>query len=174
MAKAELDRVTEEKILKGGVLAKLYFDMQDKDKDKLQPLMVNLINEHLMKEKGVVYCYGSIDEPILVKDLYTTSAVVTVLVDSFIPLVNIAFNYAPAGVEVLKPEKGIVLKANDMQAVLIDISQISVNYSRYVLEKVLGKEDLELIQRDLENRAKIGKDLLEKKVGENAGGEAGK
>ncbi|MGC8622516.1 MAG: hypothetical protein ACP5SJ_00145 [Candidatus Micrarchaeia archaeon] len=174
MAKAELDRVTEEKILKGGVLAKLYFDMQDKDKDKLQPLMVNLINEHLMKEKGVVYCYGSIDEPILVKDLYTTSAVVTVLVDSFIPLVNIAFNYAPAGVEVLKPEKGIVLKANDMQAVLIDISQISVNYSRYVLEKVLGKDDLELIQRDLENRAKIGKDLLEKKVGENAGGEAGK
>ena len=41
MAKAELDRVTEEKILKGGVLAKLYFDMQDKDKDKLQPLMVH-------------------------------------------------------------------------------------------------------------------------------------
>ncbi len=166
MAKNEVDRVTEERILKGGVLVKLYFDMQDKDKEKLQPLMANLINEHLMKEKGVVYCYGAIEEPILVKDLYTTSAVVTVLVDSFIPLVNIAFNYAPAGIEVMRPEKGIILKANDMQAVLIDISQISINYSRYVLEKVLKKEDIEVIRQDLENRARIGKELLDKKAGD--------
>lgn len=170
MAKNEVDRVTEERILKGGVLVKLYFDMQDKDKEKLQPLMANLINEHLMKEKGVVYCYGAIEEPILVKDLYTTSAVVTVLVDSFIPLVNIAFNYAPAGIEVMRPEKGIILKANDMQAVLIDISQISINYSRYVLEKVLKKEDMEVIRQDLENRARIGKELIDKKAG-NAGSE---
>jgi len=169
MAKTELDKVTEEKVQKGGVLARLYFDMQDKDKEKLQPLMVNLINEHLMKEKGVVYCYGSIDEPIFVKDAYTTSAVVTVLADSFIPLVGIAFNYAPAGVEIIKPEKGIVLKANDMQAILIDISQISINFSRYVLEKVLKKEDIDIIMKDLENRERIGRELLEKKKQDGAG-----
>ncbi|MEM3227600.1 MAG: hypothetical protein QXK65_01465 [Candidatus Micrarchaeaceae archaeon] len=174
MAKTDLERVTEEKIQKGGVLSKLYFDMQDKDKEKLQPLMANLINDHLLKEKGVVYCYGAIDEPILFKDLYTTSAVVTVLTDSFLPLVNIAFNYAPAGIEVLRPEKGIQLKANEMQAILIDISQISINYSRYVLEKVLKKEDIEFLQRELENRERIGKALLEKKTEERQGSETGK
>ena len=162
MAKSELNRVTEEKIQKGGVLVKLYFDMQDKDKDKLQPFLTNLINEHLLKEKGVVYCYGSVDEPIEVKGLWSTNAVITLLVESFIPLIGIAFNYAPAGIEVLKPEQGILLKAGDMQAILIDLSQISINYSKYVLDKVLKPEDIEKINRDMENRERIGRDLINK------------
>ena len=64
MAKSEVDKVTEEKIARGGVLVKFYFDMQHKDKEQLQPLMTDLINNHLMKEKGVVYCYGAIEEPL--------------------------------------------------------------------------------------------------------------
>ena len=39
MAKSDVDRTTDEKVAKGGVLAKLYFDMQNKDKEKLQPLL---------------------------------------------------------------------------------------------------------------------------------------
>ena len=66
----------------GGVLVKLYFDIQDKDKDKLQPLMTDLINNRLLKSNGVVYCYGKILDPIGKDDLYITSAIVTVLTDS--------------------------------------------------------------------------------------------
>ncbi|MCL5440350.1 MAG: hypothetical protein M1448_00490 [Candidatus Marsarchaeota archaeon] len=158
--KNDVDMVTEEKVRKGGVLARLYFDMQDKDKEKLQHIMLSLVNDKLMKEKGVVYCYGTIEEPLEKDGIYITSATVTLLMDNFAPLIGIAFNYAPAGVEVLKPEKEIKLKTNEVQTILMDISQISINYSKYIFERVLKPEDMEAITRDLENRAEIGKKLI--------------
>ena len=33
MAKSEMDRITEEKIAAGGILAKFYFDIQNEEKD---------------------------------------------------------------------------------------------------------------------------------------------
>ncbi len=163
MAKSDVDRVTEEKIAKGGVLVKLYFDMQDKDKDKLQPLLIDLINERLMKEKGVVYCSGSVEEPIEQGGMWITSAMVTMLFDSFMPLIGIAFHYSPAGIEILKPTNDMTFKTFQLQSMLMDMSQISMDYSKFILEKVMKDEDKEAIRRQLDNRREIGKKLLEKK-----------
>ena len=163
MAKSEVDQITDEKIAKGGVLVKFYFDMQHKEKEKLQPLMTDLINERLMKEKGVIYCYGVIEEPMLVNDVYSTSATVTVLFDSFLSIINVAFNYAPAGVEIMRPTTEMTFRIFDLHAILMDLSQLSVTYSRYMLEHVLKGEDLETVSKALEGRAELGKKLLEKK-----------
>jgi len=169
MAKSELEALTEEKIGKGGVLVKLYFDMQHVDKEKLQPLMAELINEHLLKEPGVVYCYGAIDEPLEKDGIYITNAVLTLLVDNFIPLVGIALRYSPAGIEIIKPTKEMVFRISNLQSMLMDLSMFSLNYSKYVLEKVLKPEDIANISKQLDNRAELGKKLLEstKKKEEN-------
>jgi hypothetical protein len=159
MAKSEVDRVTEEKIAKGGILVRMYFDMEEKDKDKLQSIMLDLVNHRLMKEPGVVYCYGAIEEPLERKGVFITSASVTVLFSHFLPLVGIAFKYAPAGVEILKPEREMHFKISDLQNMLMDLSQISVDYSKYILEKVLKPEDMELIKQQIENRVEIGKKI---------------
>lgn len=159
--KSDLDLVTEEKIRSGGILVKLYFDIQDKDKDKLQPLLTDLINNRLMKSKGVVYCYGKILEPMGKEDLFITSAIVTVLTDSIGALINIMFNFAPAGLEVLRPEKEIFIKASELQSLLLDISNISITYSKYILERVMDKSEAEMIRKQLENRAELGKKLVE-------------
>lgn len=95
--------------------------------------------------------------------VFITSAIATVLVEKFVTLVNIAFGYSPAGVEILKPDREILFKPMELQSMLLDISQISLNYSRYVLERVLKPEDLTKITTQLENRALIGKRLMEKK-----------
>ncbi len=163
MAKSDVDRVTEEKIAKGGVLVRLYFDMQHNEKEKLQPLLVDLVNERLMKEKGVVYCYGSVEEPLEKEGTYITSATVTVLFDSFMPLIGISFRYAPAGIEILKPTSNMTFKMHELQSMLMDLSQISLDYSKYILEKVLKPEDIAKIREQLENRHELGKRLLEKK-----------
>ncbi|MGI0100787.1 MAG: hypothetical protein ACREBH_03685 [Candidatus Micrarchaeaceae archaeon] len=163
MPKSDVDKVTEEKIAKGGLLVKFYFDMQSEDKEKLQPILVDLINERLMKEKGVVYCFGSVEEPLEKGGIWITSAIVTVLFDSFVPLIGISFRYAPAGIEILKPMNEISFKMFELQAMLMDLSQISLDYSKYILEKVLKPEDLEKIRGQLENRAETGKKILEKK-----------
>jgi hypothetical protein len=161
MGKNDVDRVTEEKIAKGGVLARMYFDMEEKDKDKLQAIMLDLVNQRLMKEPGVVYCYGAIEEPLERKGLFITSASITVLFDNFLPLVGIAFKYAPAGVEILKPEKEMHFKILELQNMLMDLSQISVDYSKYILEKVLKPEDMEAIKQQIDHRAEMGKKIRE-------------
>jgi hypothetical protein len=161
VAKSDVDRVTDETILKGGVLVKFYFDMQDHDKDKLQPLMVDLVNQRLMKEPGVVYVYGSIEEPLEKGGIYTTSGMITMLFSNFAPLVSIAFKYAPAGLEILRPEKEIRFKTNELQSILMDLSQISMDYSKYILEKVLKPEELEQINKQMQGRADLAKKFLE-------------
>jgi hypothetical protein len=163
MAKSDVDILTEEKIGKGGVLAKLYFDMQSKNREEIQPALVELINEHLLKEKGVVYCYGMVDEPLEKDGIFITSAVVTVLVEHFFTLVTIAFNYSPAGVEIMQPNRELHFKPAELQSMLLDISQISISYSRYVLEHVLNPEDLAKINTQLDNRALLGKQMMANK-----------
>jgi hypothetical protein len=163
MAKSDVEILTEEKLAKGGVLAKLYFDMQHKQSDQLQPLLVELINEHLLKEKGVIYCYGAVEEPMEQNGIFITSASLTMLFENFFPLVNIALNYAPAGIEILRPNKEISFKVSELQSLLMDLSQVSVNYSKYIAEHVLKPEDMADVDQRLTQRLELGKKLLEKK-----------
>ena len=172
MAKSDVDRVTEEKVARGGVLVKFYFDMQHKDKEQLQPLMTDLINNRLMKEKGVVYCYGAIEEPLQQKDVYTTSAMVTVLFENFMSIINIAFNYAPAGIEIIKPTKDMSFRIGELQNMLMDMSQLSAAYSRFILERVLKPDEIDAMNKSLMNRAEIGKRFLEKRDAEKSDGGA--
>ncbi len=160
MAKSDLNKVTEEKLARGGVLVKLYFDMQHKDKEQLQPLMADLINEHLLKEKGVVYCYGAIEEPIEHAGAYSTSAALTVLFENFMFIVDVVFKYAPAGVEIIKPTKDISFHTGELQNLLMDMSQLSVEYSKFILERVLRPEEKDDMLKALENRAAAGRKFL--------------
>ncbi|MGB9732403.1 MAG: hypothetical protein ACP5P2_00800 [Candidatus Micrarchaeia archaeon] len=163
MKKESVEEVTKRAIENGGILARLYFDMQSEKPDDLQPLMAEMVNNKILKTPGVIYCYGSIDEPIKVDEAtYSTSAVLTILFKDFAALINVAFNYAPAGVEILKPEKEYVLRTSEMQSIVLDVAQISVNYSQYILSKVLSKEDFEKIKESLERREKLGRELLDK------------
>ncbi len=160
MAKSDVDRVTEETVAKGGVLVKFYFDMRHTDREKLQPLMTDLINERLMKEPGMVYCYGAIEEPLERDGIFITSGIVTMLFSSFMPLIGIAFRYAPAGVEVVKPTREMALKPMDLQRALMEISEISMNYSKYILERVLNAEEKEAVAKHLDARAELGKKVI--------------
>lgn len=163
MAKSDVDKVTEDTIAKGGILVKLYFDMRHTERDKLQPLMTDLINERLLKEPGVVYCYGTIEEPLEKDGIFITSAVVSLLMENYLPLVGIAFRYAPAGVEVIKPTRDMVLRPTDLQRILMEISDVSITYSKYILEKVLTDEDKDAMGKHLDSRADLGKKMIEKK-----------
>lgn len=166
MAKSEVEELTKKTVQKGGLLVKLYFDMQSENKGDLQPLMTDLLNNNLMKAPGVVYCYGAIEEPIKMENMFSTSATVVMLLKDIGSLIKTVFRYPPAGVEIMKPEAEYNIKMSDLQAVLIDVAQTAVDYSQYIMERVLTKEDFERVKKDLKNREELGKRLLEKKHGE--------
>jgi hypothetical protein len=122
--------------------------------------MTDLINNRLLKAPGVIYCMGTIDEPILLEDIYSTNAIVTVLFKDIGALINVVFNFAPIGIEILKPEGEYVVKISDLNGVLVSLSQISAEYSKYILTKVLGKEDLANINTSLKAREELGRRLM--------------
>ena len=160
MPKSEVEEVTRKALAKGGVLTKLYFDMQSEKQDDLQPLMADLINNRLLKAPGVVYCFGSIDEPIRTDKTYSTSAIVTVLFKDLWSLVNVAFAFTPAGVEVLKPEGEYVLRSGDLQSLVLNVASVSLEYSNYILSRALNKEDYAKLMSDMKHREELGKKLM--------------
>ena len=161
MAISEVEELTQEVVGKGGVLAKLYFDMESGKEDELQPLMTDLINNRLLKSPGVVYCVGAIDQPLKSGSTYTTSALVTCLFKDFGALVGIAFNFVPASIEILKPERELRLRTTELQKILLDIAQISITYSEYILKRVLSKEDYEKVMKDIAKREELGRKALQ-------------
>ncbi len=164
MAKSEVDELTTKTIDNGGILVRMFFDMQSEKAEDLQPLMIDLANNRLLKMPGVVYCYGAIEEPLKMQDVFSTSAELTVLFKDLWSLLNVSFNFAPAGVELIKPERELKLKPADIETLAMNVSQISVDYSQYILGRVLKKEDLEKIHSITKNREELGKKLMEKKA----------
>jgi hypothetical protein len=160
MVGTEIKEVTDKAIEKGGVLAILYFDMQSQKSDDLQPIMADMINNKLMKSKGVLYCYGSIEEPLKVEDVYSTTATVNILFDGMASMMNVIFNFVPAGIEIVRPEKEFTISISALQSVMLALSQISVEYSHYIMGKVLKKDDFEELESLLKKREELGKKLL--------------
>ncbi len=163
MAKPEYEVMTEKALRSGGMLCKLYFDMQSEKQEELQPLMADLVNNRLLKSEGVLYCFGSIDEPIKLKDVYSTNAIVTALFKDLGAVINVVFNLSPIGIDILKPEGDYVIKPRDLSSLLVSLSQISSEYSKYILTKVLSGRELEKVKSDMLSRAEQGKRLMEKK-----------
>lgn len=160
MAKSEVSEVTEKVIAKGGILTKLYFDMQSEKAEDLQPLMADLINQRLLKAPGVIYAAGSIDEPMKLEDVYSTNAMVTVLFNDLGALINVVFNFSPVGIEVMRPEGDYVIKAAHLNSLLLSLSQISMEYSKYILTKVLHGEELEKVEKELRVREEMGRKAM--------------
>jgi hypothetical protein len=165
MPKSEVEEVTQKTLAKGGLLTKLYFDMQSEKPDDLQPLMADLINNRLLKSPGVVYCFGAIDEPIKTDKTFSTSAIVTVLFKDLWSLVNVAFTFTPAGVEVLKPDREYVLKPFDLQSLVLNVASVSLGYSNYILSRSLNQEDYAKVLDDMKRREELGRKLMERKGG---------
>lgn len=163
MTKSEMEEVTQKALANGGILANLYFDMQNDKEDALQPLLTELINDKLLKSTGVIYCFGSIEAPIKVEHLYSTTSVVTILFKDLAAMISVIFNFAPAGIELLKPEGEYRIRTADLQSVLLQLSQVSMDYSEFILKKVLKPEDIESITNNLKMREELGRKMLEKK-----------
>ena len=166
MAKnSEVDEVTEKTLRSGGVLAVLYFDIHGKNKEELQPLMVDLINNRLLKTRGVVYCHGSVEAPIELGDGYSTAATVEILFKDIKALVEVSFNFAPVGINIIKPENEYIIKMPMMQSLMLDLAQISIEYSNYILSRVLNEDEYKRIQENMKSREEIGKRILGKADG---------
>jgi len=159
--KKTLEEIVRDKVAEGGIHALLYFDVHGNSEQALRTILVDFIGR-LTKERGVVFAVGEIEKPIADGELYSSYGEVKVLTEDFPSLVNVCFNYAPVGIEILEPLE-IKLRSGDAQTALINVSSASSNFTKMVMEKVLTPAQKADLQRKLEARSKIGKLMLEKK-----------
>ncbi|MBI2080030.1 hypothetical protein HYT84_04645 [Candidatus Micrarchaeota archaeon] len=159
----DVERLTKETIDKGGVLAMLYFDLHGTSKEILTQLGAGFVQK-LLKEPGVVTALGEIDEPLETEDkkTFSTSVEVKLLVKDFNFLANICALYSPFGVEILKPND-IKLNLDKAQDLLMNFSNSTFEYKKYILDKISSPADVERYRNHLKQKAELGKKLLEKK-----------
>jgi hypothetical protein len=105
---------------------------------------------------------GEIDKPVEKDGLFSTWAQVKMLARDFTTLVKVATQYSPIGIEILRPAE-VRLSLGEAQGALLDISQTSLNFTRMIMERMLSKEEKEEYQKKMQQRAELGRMLLEKK-----------
>lgn len=150
--------LTQSTIEKGGILTMLYFDVHGPEKDKLEQLLVDLVNR-LNNEKGVIYTVGSIERPIAMGDKFSAAAKITVLTKDFSTLSRICDTYGPMGIEILKPNE-IRLSIPDAQTMLFDHVKIMSDLLREMIERTMTPAEKKNLAKLLEARAEVGKDLI--------------
>ena len=160
MSNKSIDEINEQTVKKGGLLAVMYFDIHGNSPEIIQNSMVDMIAK-LTHEPGVVYATGSIDEPIEFEGMHSTSAEVKILTKDFNSIVSVCFRYGPIGIDIIKPEE-LKLSVPQLHEVLLNISQTSQEYSKFVYGKIMSAEDKEKFNKQLINRAELAKKLVEK------------
>ncbi|MFQ5406015.1 MAG: hypothetical protein ACE5DI_02545 [Candidatus Micrarchaeia archaeon] len=156
----KLEALFEEASKEGAILAVLHFDAHGPDEEKVKSLLVEFMGK-LTKEKGVLYCRAEIEKAISSDNVYSSFSEVKIMTENFQHLLNAVLKYSPIAVEILKPKK-IVLTLSEAQASLLDASQMAQDFSNYVLQNVMKKDQIERFDEHMKRRAEFGKTLLGK------------
>jgi len=157
----DADKLTKATVEKGGVLALLYFDAHTKTKEKAQEIGAGFVSQ-LLKEPGVIFAVGEIDEPIQDRDLFSTSIQVKILVSTFHQLANVCAVHSPFSIEIIQPDE-ITITLGQAHELLMNLSTITADYKKYIMEKLTTPEEREKYARILEKKAELGRRILERK-----------
>jgi len=157
----DADKLTKATVQKGGVLALLYFDAHTKTKEKAQEIGAGFVSQ-LLKEPGVIFAVGEIDEPIQDRDLFSTSIQVKILVSTFHQLANVCAVHSPFSIEIIQPDE-ITITLGQAHELLMNLSTITADYKKYIMEKLTTPEEREKYARILEKKAELGRRILERK-----------
>lgn len=159
----EVEKLTQKTVDDGGVLALLYFDIHGSDKEVLMQIGAGLVQK-ILREEGVVFAKGEIDEPIEEEGLFSTSVELKVLTGDSVSLAHLCANFCPFSLEILEPQEFRVSVA-DMQDLFMFVSSNAHDYKKYIIQKLSTPEKGAEYAKNLKNRAEIGKRLLAKKKG---------
>ncbi len=157
----DIDKLTNETIGNGGVLALLYFDLHGNTKEVIAQLGTGLVQK-MLTEPGMVYAVGQIDEPMQNGEILSSSVEVKVLVKNIAVLARVCGNYSPFSIDLLRPDE-VKMSADQVHAMLMDIAVNNYELKKLIIEKVYTPKDLEAFRKAIEGRMAVGKKLMEKR-----------
>ncbi len=157
----DIDKLTNDTISKGGVLALLYFDLHGSSKEVLNNMGTGFV-DRVLKEPGVIFALAEIQEPIQTEGLYSTSLELKVLTTGMMHIAHLCANYSPFSIEILRPDK-IELSIDKAHELLMYIASTTFEYKKHIIERVARPEEVEAYKKGLLNKIALGKRVLEEK-----------
>ncbi|MCX6695328.1 MAG: hypothetical protein NTU61_03445 [Candidatus Altiarchaeota archaeon] len=149
----------EEKLSEGGILAKMFIEVQGNDKNMAKKALEKTVKENLLKEpKASVLEVRMFDlqkyETDKKKDkgYFSGVAEVKIVADNFPSFVNVVMRYGPTAIEITNPDE-VRLDYEQMHALVSDVSALAQVYSnkimtmlkdperRLLYDKMLGEKD---------------------------------
>jgi hypothetical protein len=159
MAGKGFRELKDEVIRNGGFHVNLYFDLHGNSKDSLKELMVGFVGK-LTNEDGVRFGVGQIEEPIAHQDVFSSTAKVTILAESFSTLVKLCTSYGPIGVEIEDP-LDVRIPIQEAQESLLLVSSVSQQFTNIMLKKGMTDAEKADFEKKMVARMELGKKLLE-------------
>lgn len=164
----DLEELLEEATKHGAILSYLYFDAHGPSKDGVENSLVDFVGK-LSKERGVLYCKGEVFQALEVPDeglspqlRFSCSTQVKILARDFSTLLGLCLKYGPIGVEILQPYE-IHLTVEEAQALLLDSSQSTQDYVKYILEKTMTPDEKLRLNEHLRRRQELAEKLRSQK-----------
>lgn len=153
--------IKDEVVRNGGYHVNFYFDLHSNSKEALRDVMVGFVGK-LTNEDGVRFGVGEIDEPLDHQDLYSTTAKVTLLVESLPALMRLCLAYGPIGIEIEEPFESR-LTASEIQSVCLQASGTAQEFTNLVLTKIMTPEEKAEYAKKMGQRVLLGRRLSGKK-----------
>lgn len=145
------ENIDVEKRLKNGeILARLFIEIQGNDKEAAKKALEKTIFDSLASEKYVtllnVKFYEILEED--EKGKYSGVVEIKSLFRDFRWFVSVIMRYGPSAIEIIEPES-YTLNLDEMQSLVIDVSELSQTFSSQILTLLKDKERGELYKKFL-------------------------
>ncbi|MFC2162636.1 hypothetical protein ACFLRF_03065 [Candidatus Altiarchaeota archaeon] len=138
------------RVAEGGILARLYLEVQGNDKDAAKNALDGTVFGKMNAEPMAKLLEVSLYDIQKSEDnqFFSGVAEVKLIADDFRGFVNIAMRYGPTGIEIIKPET-VKLDSDDMHALAGDVSSMMQLFSNQIISMLNDPERAALYQQML-------------------------
>jgi hypothetical protein len=141
---ADIDKILSE----GGVLAKIYLEVQGTDLEAAKLALENTVQTRLTKEETLtvlqIQMYDILKDE--TAEFFSGVAEIELIADDFRSFIKTILSYGPAAVEIVEPTE-VKLTADMMHAVVADIADFTHLYSQHIINMLKDPERKALYEK---------------------------
>jgi len=161
----ENEDLIEKATQKGAIYCVLYFDAYGDSEESVKNLLIDYLNR-IINEEGVIIGKGLIDKIEKLDNYFSSYGELVLVVKDLKTLIKLILNYAPIGLEILKP-KEINISISDLQSIGLDIIDYVHILAENYMKHILKGEKLERYIKEINKRKEYGKEIKEKSQHQN-------
>ncbi|MFH1404036.1 MAG: hypothetical protein ABIH11_07195 [Candidatus Altiarchaeota archaeon] len=141
----------EAKLGEGGVIARLYLEVQGNDKEAAQKALESTIFEKMNSEpmmdllEAKLYDIEESED----KKFFSGVAEVKLIADDFRSFINVSMRYGPTAIEIIEPDE-VSLDLDKMHAIAGDVSSMMQLFSNQIISMLKDPERAALYRQMIE------------------------